>query len=248
MTLRAPLLAMLLAATALPAGLAAQTATDSPAPADTVPATPTAPETEAATEAAPADATAATAQSAAPAIQPGDDIVLGAEDAPLTIIEYASFTCIHCAAFHQDNFPRLKADYIDTGKVRFIQRDVYFDAVGLWAGVLARCEPAKFYPVSGMLLDEQGQWLGGQSGEEIAANLRRIGLRAGMTEAQMQACWDDEAMVQALVGAYQTNAAADEINATPTFIIGDQKVPNQSWDSMTAIIDAKLAEAEQAAQ
>ena len=63
----------------------------------------------------------------------------GAEDAPLTIVEYASFTCGHCANFHANVYPQLKAEYIDTGKVRFVQRDVYFDQPGLWAGILARC-------------------------------------------------------------------------------------------------------------
>ena len=94
-----------------------------------------------ATPAAPADAAATTAPAAAAAAAPVQvlpDVVLGEASAPVTVVEYASFTCPHCAAFHDENFPKLKAEYIDTGKVRFIQRDVYFDQVGLWAGVLER--------------------------------------------------------------------------------------------------------------
>ena len=179
---------------------------------------------------------------AAPATLP--DIAQGAEDAPLTIVEYASFTCGHCANFHSDVYPQLKAEYIDTGKVRFVQRDVYFDQPGLWAGVLARCGgDEKFYPVSGMLFDEQSEWLAGGSGDEIAANLRRIGLKAGMTEEQMTACWNDTAKVEQLIATFQANATADEVEATPTFIIGGEKVSNQPWESMKEIIDTKLAEA-----
>ncbi len=183
------------------------------------------------------------AEQATPELLP--DIPLGNADAPLTIIEYASFTCSHCAAFHDENFPKLKAEYIDTGKVKFIQRDVYFDALGLWAGVLARCGgDDKYYGVADMLFDEQKEWLAGKTGEDIAANLRKIGAKAGMDQAQMDACWADEGMVERLVATFQANAGGDEIDATPTFIIGGEKVPNQAWDAMKAKIDEKLAEAE----
>lgn len=219
MMIRFPLTALALAF-ALPA--LAQT-TPAPAPAAPVPAP---------AEQAPA----------APTILP--DIYLGSETAPLTIYEYASFTCGHCANFHAENLPKLKAEYIDTGKVRFAQRDVYFDQVGLWAGILARCGgDDKYYAVSDMLFDEQKEWLGGGSGDAIAASLRKIGLKAGMTEAQIDACWNDQAKVEQLVATFQQNATADGIEATPTFVIGGEKVPNQDWDAMKAIIDAKLAAA-----
>ena len=191
-------------------------------------------------------APAAMAQDAAPApsAETLPDIALGSADAPLTIIEYASFTCGHCANFHEENWPRLKAEYVDTGKVRFIQRDVYFDQPGLWAGVLARCGgDDKYYAVSDMLFDEQEEWLAGGTGEEIAANLRKIGLKAGMTEDQMTACWEDTAKAEQLIATFQQNATADGIEATPTFIIGGEKVMNQPWDDMKEVIDAKLAEA-----
>lgn len=191
-------------------------------------------------------APAAMAQDAAPApaAETLPDIALGAEDAPLTIIEYASFTCGHCANFHEENWPRLKAEYVDTGKVKFIQRDVYFDQPGLWAGVLARCGgDDKYYAVSNMLFDEQEKWLAGGTGEEIAANLRKIGLKAGMTEDQMTACWEDTAKAEQLIATFQQNASADGIEATPTFIIGGEKVMNQPWDDMKQVIEGKLAEA-----
>lgn len=189
---------------------------------------------------APADETA-TAEASEAQILP--DIAMGAEDAPLTVIEYASFTCGHCANFHDESWPKLKTEYIDTGKVRFIQRDIYFDAVGLWAGILARCGGTeKYYAVSDMLFSDQKKWLAGGSGDEIATNLRKIGLKAGMTEDQMTACWDDTAKAESLVATFQKNASADEIEATPTFIVGGEKVSNQPWDDLRQLIDTKLAE------
>lgn len=173
------------------------------------------------------------------------DIVLGNEDAPLTIVEYASFTCSHCAAFHDESWSKLKAGYIDTGKVRFIQRDVYFDAVGLWAGILARCGgDDKYYAVSDMLYEQQKTWLSADNGEALAANLRKIGTAAGFADEQMDACWADKQKVADLVTTFQTHATKDEIDGTPTFVIGGEKVQNQPWDELKKIIDAKLAEAE----
>ena len=173
------------------------------------------------------------------------DIALGREDAPITIVEYASFSCSHCAAFHDENWPRLKAEYVDTGKVRFIQRDVYFDAVGLWAGILARCGgDDKYYAVSDMIFDEQKTWLAASNGEGIAANLRKIGAKAGMMPEQMDACWNDKQKVADLVATFQKNATDDAVEGTPTFVIAGEKVKNQPWEDMKKIIDAKLAEAE----
>ncbi|TWI29947.1 DsbA family protein [Paracoccus sulfuroxidans] len=173
------------------------------------------------------------------------DIVLGDENAPVTVIEYASFTCSHCQAFHEENFPKLKAEYIDTGKVKFIQRDVYFDAVGLWAGILARCGgDDKYYAVSDMIFDEQKTWLSAKTGEEIAANLRKIGSKVGMSAEQMDACWNDQQKVADLVATFQKNATGDGIEGTPTFIIGGDKVQNQPWDGLKAAIDAKIAAAQ----
>lgn len=198
-------------------------------------------------DAKPADTTPAPAQAQAAADQMPEgkvlaDIVLGKAEAPLTIVEYASFTCPHCAAFHAENLPKVKAEYIDTGKVKFIQRDVYFDAVGLWAGILARCGgDDKYYAVSDMLFDEQKTWLDAKTGDEIAANLRKIGAKAGMTTEQMDACWADKQKVADLVATFQKNATADNVEGTPSFIIGGEKVANQPWDEMKKIIDAKLA-------
>lgn len=193
--------------------------------------------------AAPEPAPAATAEAAAPQILP--DLWLGAADAPVDFIEYASFTCSHCADFSTEVFPKLKAEYIDTGKIRFAQRDVYFDDVGLWAGILARCgDESKFYPVAGMLFESQREWLSAKNGEELAANLRKIGAKAGYSAEQMDACWQDEAKVQSLVATFQQNAVADQIEGTPTFIIDGEKVSNLPWEQLKAKLDEKLAAAQ----
>ncbi|WP_323716053.1 DsbA family protein [Paracoccus aminovorans] len=170
------------------------------------------------------------------------DIVLGQADAPVTIVEYASFTCPHCAAFHDENLPKLKAEYIDTGKVKFIQRDVYFDAVGLWAGILARCGgDDKYYAVSDLLMSGQKTWLDAKTMDDISANLRKVGAKAGMTPEQMDACWNDKQKVADLVATFQTHATADKVEGTPSFVIDGEKVSNQPWDEMKKVIDAKLA-------
>lgn len=193
--------------------------------------------------AAPAEATTADAPTAAAAATL-PDIFLGAENAPVTMYEYASFTCSHCAAFHKDVFPKLKAEYIDTGKVRFAQRDVYFDQPGLWAGMVAHCGGnEKFYAVAGMLFDEQATWLSAKTGDELTANLKKIGAKAGMTGEQVDACWNDAKKAEALVTTFQTHAVADKIEGTPTFIINGEKVMNGPWEEIKAKIDAKLAAA-----
>ncbi len=173
------------------------------------------------------------------------DIPMGKADAPVTVIEYASFTCPHCAAFATENFPKLKAEYIDTGKVKFIQRDVYFDAPGLWAGILAHCGGSeKYYGVAEMLFSGQKEILSAKNGEEFAANLRKVGAKAGMTPEQMDACWADKQMVSDLITTFQTNASADKIEGTPTFIINGETVQNQPWDELKKVLDTKVAEAE----
>lgn len=200
-----------------------------------------------AAQSAPANDQAASSQAASEEMPEGKvlpDIVLGQEDAPVTMIEYASFTCSHCRDFHNDNFAKLKAEYIDTGKIKFIQRDVYFDAVGLWAGVLARCGgDDKYYAVADLLFEEQTTWLNAKTGDDIAANLRKIGAKAGMTTEQMDACWADKQTVANLVTTFQKNAGDDKIEGTPTFMIAGEKVNNQPWDSLKKVLDDKIAAA-----
>ncbi|MEQ8900863.1 MAG: DsbA family protein [Roseovarius sp.] len=170
------------------------------------------------------------------------EMTMGPEDAKVTIIEYASFTCPHCASFHTGPLKELKADYIDTDKVHFIYRDVYFDRFGLWASMVARCGgEEKFFGISDMLYEQQREWTTGQPAE-IAENLRRIGKVAGIEPDALDACLNDEAKAKALVAWYQENAEAHEVNSTPTLIINEQKYSNMAYDELKGIIDEKLAE------
>ena len=168
------------------------------------------------------------------------EMTLGADDAPVTLTEYASFTCPHCASFHKSVFKDLKADYIDTGKVKFIYRDVYFDQFGLWAALIARCEPTRFFGISGMLYDQQREWIGDGNPAGIAERLRKIGLVAGLEQDQMEACLTDEAQARALVAWYQENATEDDITGTPTLLIDGKKHSNMTYDDLKVLLDTAL--------
>ncbi len=171
------------------------------------------------------------------------DMVQGAEDAPVTMIEYASYTCPHCANFHADAYKKLKADFIDTGKVKFIYREVYFDGPGLWASMVARCGGTdKFFGITDLIFAGQSQWTRAGSPAAIADELRKIGRLAGLESEKIEACLQDGTKAQTLVTWYQENAEADEVTATPSFILNGEKVTNQPYASLKALIDAELAE------
>jgi len=170
------------------------------------------------------------------------EMTLGAEDAPVTVVEYASYTCPHCATFHMGPFKQLKSDYVDEGEVQFIYREVFFDRFGLWASMVARCGGEdRFFAITEMLYDQQRDWTQGEP-TEVADNLRRIGKVAGLDADQLDACLNDEDKAKALVAWFQENAEADEVESTPTLIINDEKYSNMSYDDLKAIIDEKLAE------
>ena len=171
------------------------------------------------------------------------DIVLGDENAPLTVIEYASFTCPHCAAFHIQTWPQVKAQYIDTGKVKFIMREVYFDQFGLWVSMVSRCGgEAGFYPMVDTYLKTQSEWARG-SDQEIGAAIAQIGRRAGLSNDQVAACLSDRAFGKALLEDYQRNAGADEVRSTPTFIIGGETHTGaMGFEDFSALLDAALSD------
>ncbi|NRB20060.1 MAG: DsbA family protein [Rhodobacteraceae bacterium] len=169
------------------------------------------------------------------------EMVMGAEDAPVTLIEYASYTCPHCANFHSGAYQQLKADYIDTGKVKFIYREVYFDRYGLWASLIARCAgPEKFFGISDLIYSGQSTWSRAGGASEIVDELRKIGRLAGIENEQLEACLADGTKAQTLVSWYQQNAEADDIQSTPSFILNGTAVANQGYESFKALIDAEL--------
>ena len=171
------------------------------------------------------------------------EMTLGPEDAKVTIVEYASFTCPYCARFHKDQFKQLKADYIDTGKVRFVYRDVFFDQLGLWASMVARCAgPEKFFGISDMIYNQQSDWIAGGDPVQASDNLRRIGKVAGLDKAQLDTCLEDEDKARALVTWFRANAEADDVSATPTLLINGRKYSNMSYADLKGLVDEKLAE------
>lgn len=168
------------------------------------------------------------------------EMALGAEDAPVTIIEYASFTCPHCRTFHENTFKELKADYIDTGKVKFVLREVYFDRYGLWAGMVARCGGGeRYFGIVDLIFENQSTWSRGEP-VEIAENLKKFGRLAGLDGETLDACMTDGEKAKALTAAYQQNAQADGIRSTPSFVINGTTHANMSYSDLKEIIDAAL--------
>ncbi len=168
------------------------------------------------------------------------EMVQGADDAPVTLMEYASFTCPHCATFHEGPYKKLKSEYIETGKVKFIYRDVYFDRFGLWAAMLARCDPNRFFGIASLLYERQKEWLDAESPSEIANNLRRLGKTAGLSDDQIEECLSDQEKARTLVAWFEKNAAEDDVTATPTLFIDGTKHSNMAWPDLKALLDEAL--------
>lgn len=169
------------------------------------------------------------------------EMQLGNPDAPVTVIEYASFTCPHCARFHDGPYKQLKAEYIDTGKINYVYREVYFDRFGLWASSIARCAgtPESFFGISNMIYSTQAEWsrAGGGDPAAIVEELRKIGRLAGLDNDALEACLQDGDKLQTLVAWYQSNAATDDINSTPSFVINGTKYANMTFAEMSKLID-----------
>lgn len=172
------------------------------------------------------------------------EMVQGAEDAPVEIIEYASYTCPHCASFHADQYPQLKENYIETGQVKFVYREIFFDRFGLWASMVARCGgEERFFGITDVIYETQQDWIaGGQDPAAIAANLRRIGLMAGIGPDELDVCMADGLKAQTLVAWFEENSTADEVTSTPTLIINGTKYSNMSYADLSTLIDGLIAE------
>lgn len=176
---------------------------------------------------------------AAPAVA---ELVLGNPDAKVTLTEYASYTCPHCANFHAEVFTPFKTDYIDTGKVKFVYREVFFDRYGLWAGMLARCSgEMRYFGINGILFEKQKEWAASDDPTVVIGNLKTIGKTAGMSDAELDACFNDQKLAESLVANFQKNMEADQVEGTPTLFINGTKHSNMSYADLKALIDAELA-------
>jgi protein-disulfide isomerase len=144
------------------------------------------------------------------------DVVQGSADAPATIIEYASLTCSHCAAFHKDAWPAIKKKYVDTGRAKFILREFPLDPLAVGAFMLARCAGPKRDAVIDRLFDHQSEWA-------FAANplfhLKQQVLADGMSEADFDACLKNQALLKAVEKEHEDAAAKLHVQSTPTFFV-----------------------------
>jgi len=173
------------------------------------------------------------------------EMVLGNPDAEVTVVEYASFTCPHCASFHAGSFKDLKKDFIDTGKIKFVYREVYFDRQGLWAAIVARCGEGaenRYFGIADMIYENQRAWARQEDPAAIVDSLRRFGKTAGLTDTQLDQCFSDADTAQKLYARYLQLAEEDSVTSTPTFIINGDLYSNMPYAEMADIINAALGE------
>lgn len=185
------------------------------------------------------DNTVAAPETAAVEVQ---DFAVGDPAAPVKIVEYASFTCPHCANFHATVWKDLKTNYIDTGKVHFTYREVYFDRYGLWAAMMARCGgEMRYFGIVDVLFETQTEWAASEDPNVTVENLKKIGRSVGMDDATLDVCMRDAAKAEAMVAHFEKNFEADGIEGTPTFMINGTKHANMSYADMAKVIDEELA-------
>jgi protein-disulfide isomerase len=151
-----------------------------------------------------------------------EERILGKADAPITIIEYASLGCSHCAHFHATTLPALKKSYIATGKAKLIFRDFSLDPLSLQAAQIARCLPEKqFFGFIGILFKNQEEWLNA-TGD--LTTLKKFANQAGMTETAFKACLDNKDLNDALLEKRLEASNTLKVEATPTFFINGEKM------------------------
>ncbi|MFG1400958.1 DsbA family protein [Xanthobacter sp. V0B-10] len=172
----------------------------------------------------------------APAASPLTVQALGNPDAPVTVVEYASMTCSHCADFHTKVFPELKTKYVDTGKVRFIFREFPFDPVATAAFMLARCAPQdKYFPMVSTLFETQKTWA---YGKDPAAALLAVVRQTGMSQAEFEKCLSDKDLAQKVQDSAKYANTELGVNATPTFFVNGKKLSGTldiaEWDKELA--------------
>ena len=174
-----------------------------------------------------------------------DDMVHGKSDAPVTIIEYASMTCPHCAAFAKDVVPQLTKDYIDTGKVKYVFREFPLDGAARMASAVARCFSGdQYFSFIDLLFANQMNWIKDFDGngmitrEDIEEGLSQMARQAGMPRERAVACANDEKNLAAVDANWQEGQTRYNVGSTPTFIInGTPHIGEISFDALKQVID-----------
>jgi protein-disulfide isomerase len=170
---------------------------------------------------------------------PLGDVWLGPADAKVTIFEYASLTCSHCAAFHTETYPKLKERYIDTGKVRFALREFPFDPLATAGFMLARCDgEAKYYPITDLLFDTQKAWA---FVDKPLDALQQIMRQAGFSQEKFESCLRDQKLFDAVNAVRKRAEDKFKVSSTPTFFINGQRHGGSlSFDEMEKILTPLL--------
>ena len=225
---------------AVPAGLVVAACSDSGEQA--MAETPAAPAEPAAAPAAPA----AAAPQSQGSVDMGDlleegalpDKVLGEADAPVTIVEYASMTCPHCAHFHETTLPELKTKYIDTGKARLILREFPFDPRAEAGFMLARCSGDNYFPMVDVLFKQQRNWATVENAKEALLQISKL---AGFSQESFEACLTDQKLLEDVRSVQKRGADEFKVDSTPTFFInGNTYKGALTIEEMSAIIDGML--------
>ena len=153
---------------------------------------------------------------------PLGEMAMGSESAPITVIEYASMTCPHCAHFSETTFPELKKRYIDTGKVRFIFREFPLDRLAFAGFLLARCVPSdKYFPMIETLFAQQRDWVV----EKPLQPMRAIAKQAGVSQEAFDACLEDRKLIEGIEKVRSQAADKFGVNSTPTFFVNGKRLP-----------------------
>jgi protein-disulfide isomerase len=181
----------------------------------------TAPPSASPTVTAQADASAAPAPAPIQPVITAEDHVLGSADAPVTIVEYASMTCPHCAAFHAESMPKLKSEFIDKNQVRLVFRPFPLDRLALRASLMAECVPGDgYFALIDKIFATQKEWI--QADDKLDA-LRALGKEAGIEESKIDACMQDEKAIDRIAANYKDAVDVHGVNSTPSFIINGTK-------------------------
>jgi protein-disulfide isomerase len=174
--------------------------------------------------------TEAMAQTAADVAKPVSlpDMALGPANAPVTITEFASMTCPHCAAFTEKVFPKIKSEYIDTNKIRFVFREFPLDVKAAAGSMLARCiakdDAGKYFAVIDMLFRQQESWVMKNTTETLI----RIGKQAGLSQQQVEDCLKDQALLDKIAADQKYANEVLKVNSTPTFFINGEMVKGET--------------------
>ncbi len=172
-------------------------------------------------------------------------VVLGNPEAPVTLIEYASYTCPHCAEFDENIVAKLKPSYIDSGQVRFEFRNFIRDRYDLAVAMLVRCEgPDRFFPLTDLFFARQREWLANaRQPERIIDDIAAVARRAGISRTRFDQCLADRDLQQHLIEMTQEGQKAWDITGTPTIIVNDEKqtdVKAFTYEGLLEIIENEL--------